>query len=297
MIISRGKDIALNKQLEFKERLGFTASGEHNVKRYKHILSNEDALKGANFYCYDDIVEWESLQKWAINDKRKLNFASNGLKNMLRSEHIPYNIFYPFEKLRKNNPELLCKLLGEILKCDIEKVNEIRVEYAGNVDKSELLNDNTSFDAYIGFQSGGESCGAGFELKYTEGSYPYGKSELENLNNESSLYWETAKASNMFILSGENKKQLISKNLKQFWRNHLLGTKMIQNNMLKKFYSVHFFPNQNTYQQFYAQQYLNTIKDSCKQYFILFSFEDFLEACSKVGINDKWLTYFKNRYC
>lgn len=296
MILTRGKDIALNKQLQFKEKLGITTSGEHNGKRYMHILSDENALKGANFYCYDDMEEWMNLQKWAKKDKRKLNFASNGLKNMLRSEHMPYNIFYPFEKLRKNNPELLCKLLGEILKCDVEKVNEIRVEYAGNVDKNKLLNDNTSFDAYIGFQSCGESCGAGFELKYTEGSYPYGKSELENLNNESSLYWETAKASNMFILSGENKKQLISKNLKQFWRNHLLGIKMVQNNMLKKFYSVHLFPEQNTYQQFYAENYLKTIEDSHKQYFTPFTYEDLIGVGEKVEIKEKWLAYFKNRY-
>jgi len=296
MILTRGKDIALNKQLQFKEKLGITTSGEHNGIMYEHILSNEDALKGANFYCYDDIDEWESLQKWAINDKRKLNFASNGLKNMLRSEHIPYNIFYPFEKLRKNNPEVLCKLLGEVLKCDVEKVNEIRVEYAGNVDKSELLNDNTSFDAYIGFQSGGESCGVGFELKYTEGSYPYGNSELENLNNESSLYWETAKVSNMFILNSENKKQLISKNLKQFWRNHLLGIKMVQKNMLKKFYSVHLFPKQNTYQQFYAENYLKTIKDSHKQFFLPLTYENLIGVGEKVNIKDNWLTYFKNRY-
>ena len=296
MRITRAKKIALNNQEHFKESLAITKSGKQNEIEYKHILSDEDAINGANFYCYKNQLEWENLQKWAKNDKSKVNFTSNGLKNMLRSEHIAYNIFYPLEKLRENKPEQLCNLISKILNCKVNQVTEIKVEYAGNVHKSKLLKDNTSFDAYVGFVSKGLKCGAGIEIKYTEGSYPYGKTELENLENESSLYWQTAKASNMFVLNSENKKQLITKKLKQPWRNHLLGIKMVQSKLLDKFYSVHLFPKQNTYQQSVTEEYSNTLKDKSKQYFIPLTFEAFVDAANKVEIKDKWLTYFKIRY-
>ena len=273
MSISRGKKIALEKQLRFKKSIGLTDSGEHGGKFYEHIISHKDALLGANFYCYKNIGEWGHLQKWAKQDRNKVDFAGNGLKNMLRSEHIAYNIFYPLELLRKNNPDLLCKLLCEILKCKVDNIKEIRIEYAGNVHKSLLLNDNTSFDAYIGFQSNGASCGAGFEVKYTEGSYPYGKTEKENLNNPTSLYWNTARASNIFLLNQKNSE------------------------LLTRFYSVHLYPELNSYQHNVALTYIKTIKNEHKSSFVPLSFETLIAAAKKVRINESWVSYFENRYC
>ena len=124
-MITRNKNKALTKQLYFKKSLGLTASGKHGKVFYEHILSDEDASNGANFYCYNNAVEWENLQNWTNNDRGKVNFCSNGLKNMLRSEHIVYNIFYPLEKLRKNNPELLCNLIGEFLNDDHQRSAQI----------------------------------------------------------------------------------------------------------------------------------------------------------------------------
>jgi hypothetical protein len=43
----------------------------------------------------------EQLEQWVKKQNRKVNFLSNGLKNMLRSEHVPYNLFYPLENLNK----------------------------------------------------------------------------------------------------------------------------------------------------------------------------------------------------
>ena len=297
MSISRGKKIALEKQLRFKKSIGLTDSGEHGGKFYEHIISHKDALLGANFYCYKNIGEWGHLQKWAKQDRNKVDFTANGLKNMLRSEHIAYNIFYPLELLRKNNPDLLCKLLCEILKCKVDNIKEIRIEYAGNVHKSLLLNDNTSFDAYIGFQSNGASCGAGIEVKYTEGSYPYGKTEKENLNNPTSLYWNTARASNIFLLNQKNTELLTSKKLKQPWRNHVLGLRMVQRKDLDRFYSVHLYPELNSYQNNVAKTYLKTIKNEHKSSFVPLSFETLIAAAKKVQINESWVSYFENRYC
>ena len=187
--------------------------------------------------------------------------------------------------------------MSTILKCNVDKVNGIKVEFAGNVHKSKLLNDNTSFDAYIGFQSNGASCGAGFEVKYTEGSYPYGDTEKENLINPTSLYWKTARTSNIFILNQKNTELLTSRKLKQPWRNHLLGLRMVQRKILDRFYSVHLYPELNSYQHNVALTYLKTIKNEHKSSFVPLSFETLIAAAKKVEINDNWVSYLENRYC
>ena len=98
------KEKALKKQLEFKEGLGLTRSGTFAKNEYNHILHTNDANNGANFYCYNNPSEWQELQEWANKDKgKKVVFTGLGLANMLRGEHIPFNLFYPLEKLRNNN--------------------------------------------------------------------------------------------------------------------------------------------------------------------------------------------------
>lgn len=296
MSISRNKNEALLKQLAFKKQIALTASGMHGKKNYEHILADKDALNGANFYCFNNSTEWLALQEWAKKDNKKLNFASNGLKNILRSEHIAYNIFYPLEKLRIHKPALLCAWLSNVLACKVDNVIEIKIEYAGEVHKSKLLNDRTSFDAFIAFESNGEKCAAGFEIKYTEGSYPYGKSEKDKLEDADSTYWQTAINSKMFELNAENKKLLISKKLKQPWRNHLLGIKMTEKNTFKRFYSVHIYPAQNTYQQQVAEEYAKTLNQESNQYFVPLTFEDIVSKAKEVGIDEDWVNCLSERY-
>ena len=59
------KSTALKRQLAFKSRLGLTESGFHGGKTYPHILSDEDAASGANFFCYGKPDLWEEMQIWA----------------------------------------------------------------------------------------------------------------------------------------------------------------------------------------------------------------------------------------
>ncbi len=61
---------------------------------------------------------------------------------MLRSEHIPYNIFTPMEE----DLSAAALLFNEIVGGGISKINCIRIEFAGIADKTEYLNDGTSFD-------------------------------------------------------------------------------------------------------------------------------------------------------
>ena len=194
-----GKSAALIKQLAFKRSLGLTESSLHRGKAYEVILADDDAFLGAAFYCYKKDKEWEGLQKWANEDKgKKVNFLGNGLKNLYRSEHIPFNVFYPLAKLKDQNDNKLNNLVELICGVKPDKVTHIKVEYSGDKKREEYLGDRTSFDAYLQFESENKTIGLGFEVKYTEKSYPFKSKEKRDLHDKNSQYMIVAKESGYY---------------------------------------------------------------------------------------------------
>lgn len=296
------KRTALEKQLNLKKSLGLTASGTFGKKKkgYPQILCDQDAMAGANFYCYKKPREWAALQTWANEDKgKKVNFQGIGLKNLLRSEHIPFNLFYPLEKLRQENNPLLIRFLERLLgnRFQIDKVNRIKIEFASDLPTKELLNDHTCFDVYIEVMSGDKKIGLGIEVKYTEKSYPYGDTEKKEMDRDSSVYNQLTISSGYF--KGNAKLSLNTVKLKQPWRNHLLGLKLLELKELDQFYSLHLFPEGNTYQQKVCDEYINCLKEDYKHSFVPVTFEYFIavaEQYFKEDENEKWLTYLKSRY-
>lgn len=294
------KKKALEKQLSFKKSRNLNSSGTHGGKHYEHILSDNDALNGANFYCYRDEIELKNLQEWAFKSKgKKVKFDGGGLKNLLRSEHIPYNIFYPLEKLRIETPDLLNRFLESLFdgKIKVDKVVRIKVEFASDADKKQLLNDNTSFDTYFEYMDGNDLCGIGIEVKYTEKSYPYGKTEKQMMFDQSSPYNSLTKKCGYYIDKATVK--LAEKNLKQPWRNHLLGIKLVENGLLKKFHSVLLYPEGNDYQFNVINAYTECLTEMHKDSFKGLTFETFInkaEAILKSPESTKWLSYLKDRY-
>lgn len=298
------KPIALQKQLQFKKQVGLTESGTFKNKPYKHILSDTDASFGANFYAYNNALEWQELLFWAtIQNNKSVDFESTGLKNMLRSEHIPYNLFFPLEKLRKSEPQLLNnfieKLFNNTLKVD--EVTSIKIEFSGGFRKSELLDDLTSFDAYIEYISNGKKCGLGIEVKYTEQSYPYGKIEKERMFNlKQGEYLPLTNRCGYY--NPEAHLRLRKPRLKQLWRNHLLGIKLVEKGVLQQFHSVHVYPESNTYQTESCKCYCNCLKEDFKQTFVPITFEKFIEVAeTTLGKNEyikniNWIDYLKKRY-
>ena len=294
------KNTALQKQLAYRNKLGLTACGKFGKKDYDHILSDEDAKDGKNFYCFSDVQEWEALQDWVTESRgKKVNFMGTGMKNLLRSEHIPYNFFYPLEKIRKQSPNSLNSFLTKLCRSQIrvDKVNHIKIEYAGDYHKNDLLSDNTSFDIFIEYQEGGSTCGLGIEVKYTEKSYPFGVTEKERMADPESIYNKLSKRSRFY------KKEMIAKlrttKLKQAWRNHLLGIKLTDKKGFKKFHSVHLYPEGNTYQYDVCKEYMECLNVEFQQYFIPITFEWFVETAEKelTDVNNlDWLQYLKDRY-
>ena len=89
---------------------------------------------------------------------------------------------------------------------------------------------------------------------------------------------------------------LKSKKLKQPFRNHLLGIKMEEKQMLDAFYSLHLYPAGNSYQADVAIAYQAELVDDKKDRFIALTYEAFIEKAKAVGIKGKWLNYFVDRY-
>ncbi|SNR75545.1 PGN_0703 family putative restriction endonuclease [Lutibacter flavus] len=293
-------NVALEKQLNYKKNvLDLIESGTYGKenKKYPNILSDKDASLGANFYCHKDKDEWQSLKNWANLDKgKKVNFLNTGLKNMLRSEHIPFNLFYPLEKLRVTNPKQLCEFLEKLLdyKINVDEVIRIKIEFASDLHKSKLLNDNTSFDVYIEYFEEDLLCGIGIEIKYTEKSYPYGETEKERMFNTNSEYNSLSKNSGYY--AADTNLKLREKKLKQPWRNHLLGVKLIEIGQLQKFHSIHMYPRGNSYQHKVCIEYLDCLIDDYKGTFIPITFEKFIEVSKNILKNDNWVNYLINRY-
>jgi len=294
------KKEAKEKQLKFKESLGLKKSGTFGKKKYTHILHPDNVKNGANFYCYKNPKEWQALKEWAIKDKgKKVDFTGLGLTNMLRSEHIPFNLFYPVEKLRKENPELLNKFLEKLLDNNIHigKVTRIKIEFASDLHKSKLLDDNTSFDAYIEYVDGYKKCGLGIEVKYTEKSYPFGVTEKKRMLDKDSEYNRLTRDSK--FCKPENISKLKEKKLKQLWRNHLLGIKLVELKELDQFHSVHIYPQGNTYQKEACDMYSDCLMENNKQSFVPVTFEKFISVTTDVlsGKEHKdWIAYLKKRY-
>lgn len=297
------KEMALEKQLAFKKKLGYTKSGIYGKKKkeYENFFHVSDAKKGANFYCYNNAKEWQELREWTRKEQgKRVDFENSDLSNMLRSEHIPYNVFYPLEKLRLNHPDQLNTFLELLFNNSIkvDSVSQIKIEYSSDIPSSLLLDDNTCFDAYIEYKDGDLKCGLGIEVKYTEKSYPYGKREKERMfNQEDSIYHTLSKASNFYM--PDTIPELRLDQLKKMWRNHLLGMQLVNLKELDEFHSVLLYPEANKYQAEGSAKYSKCLKDNRKQFFHPITFEKFILVAENVfgSLEDQtWIPYFKERY-
>ncbi len=281
---------ARKHQINYKENvLGIKRNDGNDV-----VLVYDDAIKGLNFYSpIGDILD-------AVKDRFNNRYKGPLYANMLRSEHIPFNLFAPLKSRVKENETI--DFLNDVFPAtDIKNINEIKIEYPPP-DKAKYLDDNTSFDTYIAYKnSKNEKCGLGIEVKYTEESYPYGTTERKRMEDEKgkSRYHTTHIESGIYI-DNSIKKKLATVPLKQFWRNHLLGLKMIQNGDIKNFFSAHIFPSGNTYQKEKSEDYSRQIKSEFRYQFIPVTYETFFEKLILFFRDDReyidWANYLKNRY-
>jgi len=204
--------------------------------RFGNYLMKGDGEKGKNFY--DGFGIFEVVKKY-----RKYNKPL--YSNMLRSEHIPFNIFIPF-----NQDKAFCKnVFNEFLNNTIQTIERIEIEFAPKP-KENYLNDGTSFDTYIEYMNiDGQRGIIGIEVKYTEKEYklePNSKQE-KDINDKSSKYFCVTTACGIYKPNVID--TLITDNFRQVWRNQILGESilLIDKNKFKHFTSLTLFPKDNSH--------------------------------------------------
>jgi len=333
------KDIARRKQADyFENHYGITEFA--TVKRKPRgrmetvdfyvsaLLKWEDAKDGKIFY---EGYRAEILRE--INRLRQTcEYTPSGMMmcHTLRSEHIPWNILFPMSlnDEMKNCAKIVFNSIIENVSSILPKIKEItdiRIEYAP-IDKDATekpftrcyLNDKTSFDTYIGYLAeDGKIGGIGIEIKYTEEGCRPGETEkkatITDHENPRYRYWDVMKKSGYYIPEAYNPdgkhpnlwSPLVSDELRQIWRNHLLGASMVQRHDITHFLSLHLYPQGNTHfhgdgeHEGAVGDYKRWLSEEGQQTWTSVTFEELFQLmqdsfhCHK---EKEWINYLKERY-
>lgn len=285
IIRSSFKSKAREHQIQVREDIGLHA-GE-----YETYLKDNDARSGLNFYSTFPGLLSVVDDKYHFDDRRIM------YKDMLRSEQIPFNLFAPLKL--DININTTSQFITLLIDSNIPlNVKSIEVEWSPP-DKTKHLNDNTSFDTFVLCHDVNQQrIGIGVEVKYTERSYPYGKTEKRKMDDLSSIYYQVTQRSNLYRPGYVA--QLKQKEYKQIWRNHLLGESMIVNKEIDRFYSVHMYPEGNTYQKEAAYKYSKFLQNDHAFRFVPLTFERFIDIGRTIyapfPMYMSWLEYLQQRY-
>lgn len=278
-----------------KHLITYIASKGLNFHSYI-ILQNEDAIEH-QFVAWPKMLS--EIEKRCKSIKDKTGGVKAQFKNMLRSEHIAYNLFVPLKHNADSDSVLnfFKKLLD---RNDLKRITKFEIEWAPK-DVKNALNDKTSFDTYVEFELNNQKkLGVGIEVKYSEKSYPFTSTEKKRLEtqNDSSPYYKLWN-SQFSVYKPDTYNTLGEKRYKQYFRNHLLGLSMIKNKLVDEFISMHLYPAGNLYQAKTAADYQLTIKPEVKHTFKPITFEKFISTGKshfKSEIERTWLQYLEKRY-
>ena len=259
------------------------------MDRLGNYLLPKDAENGLNFYKGFGI--WEAVRK-----KTKEKYNRNIWSNMLRSEHIPFNLFVPLEK----NREYCRKIFGELLQIEIISIDLVSIEYAPKP-KKNYLKDHTSFDTYIEYTNSMNEKGiVGIEVKYTEREYllKNKSNEHDNVDNQDSRYWVVSRNSGLY--KTEAYELLKTNKFRQVWRNHILGESILQEDgdKYRHFTSLTLFPKGNVHFVKTSKAYMDLLTSN-ENKFIPLSYEDFFVLLEKHRPDESyqsWIDYLKTRY-
>ena len=254
---------------------------------YGNYLTKKDGEAGKNFYEGFGIFE-------AVKKYRKYNKPL--YSNMLRSEHIPFNLFIPLNDNKTLGKEIFNEFFGGV----IQTIDRIEIEFAP-APKENYLNDGTSFDAYVEYTHIDNSKGIiGIEIKYTEKEYKLTKgSKQENdIKDKTSKYYSVTERCGLY--KPNSVEFLPTDNFRQVWRNHILGESilLVDSDKFKHFTSLTIFPKENKHFIQTSKDYIDLLVDN-KNKFIPLTYEDFFVACDKhcVGNDyENWLNYLTKRY-
>ena len=256
------------------------------------ILTPADAARLMNF-----VPEYhEEIRKKFLEHRGGIPRDFGLMANMLRSEHVSYNIFVPM----MTDLVTASRCFSEILPHrDIKTIRKWLIEYSPNT-----INDKTAFDVYVEYEtSKGEKGVIGIEVKYTEEGYSVGNKEFLMIQDSQSAYSVTTRNSGCFI--NNDPMQFNNPDFIQLWRNHILGLAMLQQGRADYFDSLTLYPSGNHH--FHSSgshmgtiaAYEELLTDKGKNTFHGITYECFfniLREHYKSTRNISWLDYLDTRY-
>ena len=293
--ITKGKTYRYDDEFKAKARAHQFAFRENVLNDFydeknPQVILTPDAAKKGLIFC--------DTYRGFIQNKFKSFGTSALFSNMLRSEHIPYNIFTPMEKDLGAATVLFNEVIGGGISC----INNIHIEFAGkSPDRSEYLKDGTSFDTFIEYTTTEDDKGGiGIEVKYTENGYCIGVKEKDDIKNPNGKYRQVSEESNYFIPSLDISSFIKANHLRQIWRNHILGYSMLRKGEIKRFHYIHLYPEGNKhFHQYAIPEYKQLLTEKGCNSFIDLTYESLfklIDSCFKQDEQKEWLEYLKKRY-
>jgi hypothetical protein len=163
---------------------------------------------------------------------------------------------------------------------EITRIHSVEIEWAP-APKTQFLDDNTSFDAYVEYHAEDGARGVlGIEVKFTEREYPWGKTERTRMFDDRSRYLFVHRAAGIYRAG--SLELLRTPRFKQLWRNQLLGEAMLQCQELglQHFTSVLLYPKGNAHFAEVTSEYGKLLSPTrTSTAFRAVTFEDFIATC------------------
>ncbi len=249
---------------------------------YGNRLTDVDGRALLNFY--DGLGVREALRK------RYPKYSKKRDADLLRSQHIPFNLLAPLA----SRPALMQLVLNEAFGLDFRKPLQMDLEWAPSP-VEVYLGDLTSFDAYIqGRDANSEPVGLGIEVKYTERGYRIGTLEAKRVRDRMSTYWVTTRESGLFVSDGCD--QLAEDDFRQIWRNHLLGLAMVRHKDIARFVSVTLYPAGNEHFTHTLTTYRHRLDVGAQGSVRGVTFEQYINCLRGDSEIDAWKKYLTERY-
>lgn len=277
----------------------YSQNPDKNCYAKRVWLQMEHARTGLVFYddFRDEILRTPEIEKRLKNKQDML------LSIVLRSEHIPYNLFWPL--VQNPNSQQTKSVIGAIAGDSVKNVEKILIEYAPE-DIKDYLNDHTSFDTYVQYiNEEGVRCGLGIEVKYTEKEYKIDKRSTQWKNTHtddgtlqlSHEYRKATDESGYYLPNVDA--ELIADELRQVWRNHILGASMVIHGDIDCFKSITIFPNANPHFHHIEPMYRKLLTNKGNDTFELLTYESYFNILDQHFSDDKgknWVEYLRRRY-
>ena len=320
------KDAARQHQIDFKvndHEINVPADRfpirfmKRNGKEYRIDVRSSLTWKDAVDENGDYRIFFSGFRHEITEIINQMEFPSKGqmVTNLLRSEHIPYNLFYPMRYDLDGAAMLFNRILG---KNKIAGIGKILIEY-----NPGGLHDGTSFDVFVEYDNkSGQKGGIGIEVKYTEKEYPIkrGTKEWNETHNETGIHladnyrkpstdcgWFKEKhiGDVPFEDAEGMTHHVVANQYRQIWRNHILGASMVLglcDDILSEFTSLTIYPKGNGHFSGIWSEYESMLTPSGLETFRHLTYEDLfhmMQECfnvTKIPNLNQWMDYLNRRY-